>query len=550
VTSVSFRKAEAARELEQFEQAERVLTKLRWLGMASWLWLLTRREWSVPAAWPYAILAASVAYTATVFVLIRRARQLRALAFATTLGDAAIVTLMCLVTGGIHSDFYPYYYITVLAASVRFGPRETFLALVLNSFCSTLVFLFAPGPSYPATDLLLEIYYMLFIALMSSWLARLVREHYRRALVEGDKAALLLAVNREITSTLDLSDLLGRILRAAANVIPCRGAAILLLDRNRHGLERALVTDGFAEPAAAAIEAAVRQGTLREELVRAFAARDVAVVTIHRREDLGFLAMVDKAGGEDFTDEDRALVSAVGDQAAVAIENARLVEDVLEARDRGQELLWRLLHAEEEERKRVAGEIHDRMGARFFEFFYSLRRCQEELGRRDAAAGAILSRLASEAQGFSDEIRNIMNELRPTVLDDFGFIEALREYVASLEGQSGLKVTLRIDDPVPPVRAEVGVMLFRVLQEAVLNVRKHADARHLAVELAALNGAEVRLVIRDDGVGFDPSSPKRGHYGLLHMKERAEAYGGHLTIESRPHGGTEVRVTVGRGGEA
>ena len=69
---------------------------------------------------------------------MERMRRLRAVAAATTLCDSAIVTLMCLVTGGIHSDFYPYYYITVLAGSVRFGPRETFSALVLNTLCSTL----------------------------------------------------------------------------------------------------------------------------------------------------------------------------------------------------------------------------------------------------------------------------------------------------------------------------------------------------------------------------------------------------------------------------
>src|SRR5262249_25938685 len=156
----------------------------------------------------------------------------------------------------------------------------------------------------------------------------------------------------------------------------------------------------------------------------------------------------------------------------------------------------------------------------------SLRRCQEELGRRDPASAELLSRLSGEAQAFSDEIRSIMNELRPTVLDDFGFTEALREYVASLQGQAGPEVSLKIDGTVPRLGGEVGVMLFRVAQEAVLNVRKHAAARHLALEFGPVNGKEVSLAIRDDGVGFDPDATPRGHYGLLHMKERAEACGG------------------------
>jgi signal transduction histidine kinase len=465
----------------------------------------------------------------------------------------------------IHSDFYPYYYITVLAGSVRFGPRETFFALVLNTLCSAVVFVAAPGPSYPAGDLLLEIYYMLFIALMSSWLSRLAKEHYRRALQQGDRAGLLLSVNREITGTLDLGELLGRILREAAHVIPCRGAAVLLFDRSRETVERVLVTGEFLEPAPGTVERSLREGMLREarevgakiwndpavlarlratEPVSALAAGSVAILTIRRRESLGFLVMVDKAGGEAFGDEERDLLTAVTDQAAVAIENARLVEDVLEARDRGQRLLWRLIHAEEEERKRVAGEIHDRMGARFFELYFSVRRCQERLGERDPEAADLLSRLAGEAQAFADEIRGVMNELRPTVLDDFGFIEALREYVAALQAQGGLDVTLKIDETAKPARPEVNVMLFRVLQEAVLNVRKHAEARRLAVEWQTLEGGGASLAIRDDGRGFDPHALPRGHYGLLHMKERAEACGGKLDVRSRPNQGTEVRVTV------
>jgi signal transduction histidine kinase len=130
------------------------------------------------------------------------------------------------------------------------------------------------------------------------------------------------------------------------------------------------------------------------------------------------------------------------------------------------------------------------------------------------------------------------------LLDDFGFIEALRESVAALQAQGGLEVTLKIDETAKPARPEVNVMLFRVLQEAVLNVRRHAKARRLAVEWQALEGGRASLAIRDDGRGFDPHALPRGHYGLLHTQERAEACGGKLDVRSRPNQGTEVRVTV------
>ncbi len=499
---------------------------------------------------------------------IRRGHYVRRTAALTTLGDSIICTLICLFTGGIRSPLVPYFYFTVLAGSVRFGSRQTFLVWILNTACSVLVYVAAPGPPAALGDLVLEVFYMGFTAFMGSMLSHEVMQHYRHALREGDKAGLLLSVNRQITSTLDLSQVLERILHEAAHAIPCRKAAIVLLDRSHERVERVLVAGGFTELREEPLERSLREGLLRDareqgglvwndvaarrqrlagEPVGELLSQNLALIPIQRRADLGFLVAVDKQGPDAFGDEERGLLSAVADQAAVAIENARLVEDVLEARDRTQELLRRLISAEEAERKRIAGEIHDRMGARFFEFYYALRRCQERLGERDPTAAELLRKLSGEAQQFSDEIRSLMNDLRPTVLDDFGFTEALREYVAALEAQGDLVVSLKIDEAARPRDPEVNVMLFRVLQEAVLNVRKHAQAERLSVELAANAGNEVRLSIHDDGVGFEPGTSPRGHYGLLHMKERAEACGGTLAIQSRPRHGTEVRVTVGAG---
>ncbi len=112
------------------------------------------------------------------------------------------------------------------------------------------------------------------------------------------------------------------------------------------------------------------------------------------------------------------------------------------------------------------------------------------------------------------------NALRPAVLDDFGFVEALREHVASLVGRGEPAVTLVVDAPEPREQPAVRVMLFRVLQEALLNVRKHAHAAHVQVSFTASNGTTV-LAIRDDGRGFDPHAVRRGHLGLVSMRERA-----------------------------
>ncbi|HEY2387451.1 MAG TPA: sensor histidine kinase [Candidatus Binatia bacterium] len=226
----------------------------------------------------------------------------------------------------------------------------------------------------------------------------------------------------------------------------------------------------------------------------------------------------------------------------VALEGGLLSRAARAESRRRQETLWRLIHAEEEERRRVAGEIHDRLGSRFFTAHHTLERMRAAAAH-DPEAERALAPLADAIRACADELRAITNALRPVVLDDFGFVEALREHVAGLAGSEGApRVTLAVDapDPRPPA---VRVMLFRVLQEALLNALKHAGATEVRVAFAAAPDALV-LTVRDDGRGFDPASVPRGHLGLVYMRERAEACGSRLDVRSRAGSGTEIRVSV------
>jgi two-component system NarL family sensor kinase len=248
----------------------------------------------------------------------------------------------------------------------------------------------------------------------------------------------------------------------------------------------------------------------------------------------------------------RALVLGIFYLSVIAAIAGRLSRDaksqyrraVRESEARHQ-LVRRLLRAEEEERRRIAGEIHDRMGQRFFHFQYVIDRWRDRLGQSAPEAAAGLDELGDEVRGLSDEVRSVMTELRPSVLDDFGFVEALRDYVAT-SGENP-KITLSVADDDLAIGPQSGVALFRIVQEAMLNVRKHAEASQVWIELARAADAMVELRIRDNGRGFDPSLPVRGHFGLATMRERAEALGGLLETSSRPGSGTELRIVIPMG---
>jgi two-component system, NarL family, sensor kinase len=374
-------------DLAELRRAERIVVRLRWLAMGAWPLILLHRVPPVAPSLMWGVYALAVLYVGVTHGLNHSGRAIRATALGTVIADAVVTALGCSVTRGLDSPLYPFFYLTTLATSLRFGMAETLATVILNAALSA-VLLAAPGSAANASDLALRAFYLFFVALEGGLLSREARGHSRRR----------------------------------------------------------------------------------------------------------------------------------------------------------QQLLRRLIHAEEEERRRLAGEIHDRVGRRFFEFHHALDRGRTEVAHRDAVTAATLERLADDARACADEIRTVTNELRPTVLDDFGFIEALREYAATLQAQGDLAVTLRVEAPRSPAPA-VGVMLYRVLQEAILNVRKHAAARRVDIELAADDGA-LRLCVRDDGRGFDAAVPPRGHFGLLYMRERVEGCGGRVEVRSHPGAGSEVRVTV------
>jgi signal transduction histidine kinase len=221
------------------------------------------------------------------------------------------------------------------------------------------------------------------------------------------------------------------------------------------------------------------------------------------------------------------LALGVADQAAVAIENARLYEAA-----QGRAAL--------EERQRLARDLHDAVTQTLF----SASLIAEALPRlwdRDAAqARARLEELRQLTRGALAEMRTLLLELRPAALTETGLADLLRQLTDAFAGRVRVPCALAVegDAPVPP---EVQIALYRVAQEALNNAAKYASATRVDVRLR-LEPGRVDLRIRDDGRGFDPGAAPAGHLGLGIMRERCQAIGAHFCVESTPAGGTMVAV--------
>jgi PAS domain S-box-containing protein len=210
----------------------------------------------------------------------------------------------------------------------------------------------------------------------------------------------------------------------------------------------------------------------------------------------------------------------------------------------------RLADVEETGREHLARELHDQVCQSLTALSLTLTLLQTQMPRK--AAAKLRDRMAGAValvEQIGETIRDVMAELRPPMLDDYGLLSALHWYGTEFSDKTGIGVDVQGQEAVPRLAAPVELALFRIVQEAMANVAKHARATEVVLTEAEDNGT-VRLVIADNGVGFDQGrlgQPEGRHlWGLMTMSERAAAAGGRCRIESQPGQGTRVMVEVSR----
>jgi len=246
-----------------------------------------------------------------------------------------------------------------------------------------------------------------------------------------------------------------------------------------------------------------------------------------------------------FTALDESFLRALGQQVGAALEQADLYER-LEARTvELATLSARMVEQHEEERRRLSRELHDETAQVF-------SAVKIELGvLRDGASQPVAQRL-DRALDLVDagirSVRNVVNDLRPSLLDDLGLLPALRSLVGEFGERSGIAIRLDAAPAVPPLSKEAELALFRALQEALANVARHAAARAVEVGIRVDRGTVV-LEVRDDGRGIPTGAEVRdferaGHMGLAGMRERIGALGGAVRFEGRPGEGVRLEVRL------
>lgn len=397
------------RDEDRLRRAEKDIRWMRNIGLVGWFVVLQQHGYTLGPTPVWAVFAAGVTYGIWAHAQAAHARNIRRAAVTTTFGDPALAAMICLVTGGLDSFLYPFFYFTQMSVAIRFGVWESIGVALFN--CALTVGLFVIEPLYSSA---------------------------------GAADGLTLVTK------------------------------LFLL--------------GFA----------------------------------------GFMGAI--------------MAGWARQHASLILEHARTLR---ESGERYQAVLQRFAHVQEDERRNIAGDLHDRMSGHLFGLRSGLEQCRHHL-QDPPRLSTELDHLEATVSACTHDVRSIMNELRPTVLDELGFFEAAREYLTRLSETVPYQLSWHIDRSLRDWRSRHDAMLFRLLQEALLNVQKHAHASHVKVTLIP-DRAEVVLVILDDGCGFNPMQVPVGHYGLMTMRERAQAAGGSFEVTSSANGcGTRVEVRLPR----
>ena len=259
---------------------------------------------------------------------------------------------------------------------------------------------------------------------------------------------------------------------------------------------------------------------------------------------IGILALGEKESGDSYTDEEAALIKTMSNEAAVALENARMLDNIKNQQMQVEQLLGQVVLAQEEERNRISIDLHDSVAQWLVAVSYGIQTYRQNLPAAEAEkARAELTDMEKTVTRSLKELRRVVVGLRPPALEELGLTQAIRKTMEELQADGIEGQFLQTGEPFR-LPSSIEIAVYRVVQEAMTNIRKHACATRVKLE-ADFYGEGLQLEISDNGRGFDlshtiDSAITVGHLGLLGMKQRVEMLGGEMNIRTAENIGTTI----------
>ena len=369
---------------------------------------------------------------------------------------------------------------------------------------------------------------------------------------------------RTLALELNLPLLLKKILRSAVQVMGAMAGSLLLLDPATEQLvfevieggggdalikQRINKDQGIAGWVATHCEPVVVDDVKEDDRfypgidrASSFTTNNLLCVPLMSKgEVIGVLQLLNKQSGDLFDEDDVNILNIFASQSAAAIGSARLYEAVREERDR-------VVAVEEDVRRRLARDLHDSLAQLLAAALMNVRFMNEEVSKQNVVSTTDLSALEGTISKALFQVRTMLFDLRPVILETQGLVAALEAYTKRLRKEGTGRLRLAVDKELGRLSPKIETAAFSIIRESLNNVRRHARAKNIRVTLDR-DDDNLYVTIEDDGQGFDVGLvekiyDERGSIGLLNMRERAETVGGTLSVDSVVGEGTKISLTI------
>ena len=361
---------------------------------------------------------------------------------------------------------------------------------------------------------------------------------------------------RKIISIFNLPEIVNLILREMTTFFKVEETLVLLYRDHRilgiHSYPHEQETPEITE----IMERVLREGTplfmdegkdIFREIDQAHLKRVVSVPIQAHDRCYGVLALHNKRRGFKFTEKELGLLHQLLYIMAVALENAFMLQEIEQGRQELRLLTGKMITIQEEERKRLAADIHDTLAQALTGISYKIQFCRELVKKNPQVLIDQLDGLIKTVHQAVDQSKELISSLRPDLIDTMGLVPALKRHIENFVKETGIRVRTQLPKRVQ-TPSEVNICLFRVAQEALTNIYKHAEAKTAEFQLQKKDDNLI-LVVTDAGKGFDgargiPWMKDTSRLGLLSMKERLEALGGTLKIHAGMNRGCRVEAKI------
>jgi signal transduction histidine kinase len=473
------------------------------------------------------------------------------------IGFLALSGLLRMSDGGAASGFGGLYYLAILWLALAGTRRDLVIGLVALLLVEVVPYVAIGGSEYPSDSWRPIVIRLAVATIFGFTIQKLLDEARQRALEAtrwSQRLESLNEVGNALATETELQPLLDLVAERLRELVGARVVAVLLpagTAQLRFAAIAGAGTDGFLGervPRSGTMSGQVLQSASSERLDvepggppvdrdldgRLSASTSIWVPLVVRDRAIGVIAAHDKVigAGDRFSDDDLRLAETFASRAAVAVDLSERV-----ARD----AIRRVVAAQENERRRLARELHDETGQTLTSVSLGLKSVEERID--DPATRKAIADLGGQVAQTMQDVRRIALELRPKVLDDYGLVSALERLTSTFSTQTGIQVDLEAQLGSERLPTDIETALYRIVQEGLTNVAKHADPTRASVFVTPKNGS-VLLVLEDDGSGFDPANVRNGGLGLEGMRERVELLEGRMTIESSADAGTTLVVEV------